>query len=101
MLSEILRHVSMIQIGVLCKTYGSPLSGARIEIGACIGKRGKAANKTPLWFISLRVLKILLEHAKADLRPRGMFLNEPFVPVPFCEYQDIVNSNDFLAVTER
>jgi hypothetical protein len=39
----------------------------------------------PVWFVSRKVLKILLEHARQDLRPRGYYLKQPFVPVPLEE----------------
>jgi|GEM_PF-4855759 len=38
--------------------------------------------RTPRWFVSRRVLKILLERASHDLRPAGSYLGELFVPVP-------------------
>jgi len=39
----------------------------------------------PRWFVSRKVLQILLKHAKGDLRPIGMFLKKSFVPVPITE----------------
>jgi len=36
----------------------------------------------PTWFVSRRVVKILLEHARQDLRPRGYYLKQLFLPVP-------------------
>ena len=52
-------------------------------IDSLLVKRKKYFYRTPWWFVSRKVLKILLEHAKQDMRPRGAYLKNLFVPVPF------------------
>ncbi len=37
----------------------------------------------PFWFVSRKVLNILLENKIADMRPIGLYLKKSFMPVPF------------------